>query len=300
MKPTLVILAAGMGSRYGGLKQMDAFGPSGEAIIDYSIYDAIQAGFGKVVFIIRHDFAEAFKKAFDPKLQGKIEIEYVYQELTSLPEGFNVPEGREKPWGTAHASMMAHSAVNEPFLIINADDFYGKEAYKVAYNFLTSSTDSKENAVIGYRLNKTITEHGTVSRGVCVADKNGNLTEVVERLKIKRDEDGKIYYFDQEPKAELAENTPVSMNMWAFKPNVFDIFEEQFIDFLKERGTEMKSEYLIPTVVMDAIQSGDIKVKLLDSPATWFGVTYPEDKPFVIEQIKNLLDNNEYPQNLWK
>ncbi|MFV0506202.1 MAG: NDP-sugar synthase [Bacteroidales bacterium] len=299
MKPTLVILAAGMGSRYGGLKQMDAFGPSGEAIIDYSIYDAIKAGFGKVVFIIRHDFAEAFKKAFGPKLEGKINVEYVYQELTNLPEGFSVPEGRGKPWGTAHASMMAQSAVNEPFLIINADDFYGREAYKVAYNFLTTNADSKENAVIGYRLNKTITEHGTVSRGVCVADNNGHLTEVVERLKIKRDKDGKIYFFDQEPKTELAEETPVSMNMWAFKPNVFDIFKSQFVGFLKERGTEMKSEYLIPTVVMDAIQSGDIRVKLLDSPATWFGVTYPEDKPFVIEQIKALLDKDEYPQNLW-
>lgn len=299
MKPTLVILAAGMGSRYGGLKQLDEVGPNGEAIIDYSLYDAISAGFGKVVFIIRTDFAEEFKARFEPRLKGRIETEYVFQSLEKIPFGFTLNPEREKPWGTAHAVMMAKDAVKEPMAAINADDFYGKEAYQVMGDFLRSSNDPSEYSMIGYRVDKTLSAHGTVSRGVCNTDENGYLTSVIERTKIQRDDDG-IYFYEPDGKFPLMEDTPVSMNFWGLKPNVFGYLDEGFASFLNERGNEPKSEYFIPLLINDNIQSGRIKTKVLTCDAPWFGVTYREDKPIAQEEILKLIDSGVYPPKLWE
>ncbi len=299
MKPTLVILAAGMGSRYGGLKQLDEIGPNGEAIIDYSLFDAIRAGFGKVVFIIRHDFEDAFKARFDNKLKGKIEVEYVFQDLNDLPEGFKVPEGREKPWGTGHAVRSARNAVNTPFAAINADDFYGKEAYETVVKFLSSEANETTYAMVGYRMDKTLSENGTVSRGLCISDESSNLTFIEELTKISLENDG-IFYYKNEEKIALKGNETVSMNFWGFHPSLFSLLEDGFIDFLKENGNELKSEYYIPIPVYNLIKSGRGKVKVLTSDASWFGVTYQEDKPVVKQRINDLISDGKYPSNLWK
>ena len=299
MKPTLVILAAGMGSRYGGLKQLDELGPNGEAIIDYSLYDAIRAGFGKVVFIIRTDFAEEFKARFEPRLKGRIQTEYVYQSLDKIPAGFTLNPEREKPWGTAHAVMMASGVVNEPMAVINADDFYGRESYQVMADFLNSSDDPSEYSMIGYRVANTLSPFGTVSRGVCMTDENGYLTSVVERTKIQRDSDG-IYYYETEGRFPLSENTPVSMNFWGLKPNVFDYLNDGFGRFLEERGNELKSEYFIPLLINENILSGKIATKVLACDAPWFGVTYREDKPDAQAQILSLIESGVYPRKLWE
>lgn len=299
MKPTLVILAAGMGSRYGGLKQMDEVGPNGEAIIDYSLFDAIRAGFGKVVFVIRTDFAEAFKSTFDPKLKGRIDVEYVYQSLDKVPEGFTVNPEREKPWGTSHATLMAESAVHEPMAVINADDFYGARAYEVMAEFLTTSTDENEYSMVGYHVANTLSEYGTVSRGVCNTDKDGYLTTVVERTKIKR-EDGQIYYFEGDDRFPLEEGTPVSMNFWGLKENVFTYLNQGFKEFLTNHGHELKSEYFIPLLINDNILNGNIKTKVISCDSPWFGVTYKEDKPMVQQRIRDLIQSGAYPENLWK
>ena len=299
MKPTLVILAAGMGSRYGGLKQLDELGPNGEAIIDYSLYDAIRAGFGKVVFIIRTDFAEEFKARFEPRLKGRIQTEYVYQSLDKIPAGFTLNPEREKPWGTAHAVMMASGVVNEPMAVINADDFYGRESYQVMADFLNSSDDPSEYSMIGYRVANTLSPFGTVSRGVCMTDENGYLTSVVERTKIQRDSDG-IYYYEPEGRFPLSENTPVSMNFWGLKPNVFNYLNDGFSRFLEERGHELKSEYFIPLLINENILSGKIATKVLACDAPWFGVTYREDKPDAQAQILSLIESGVYPRKLWE
>lgn len=299
MKPTLLVLAAGMGSRYGGLKQMDEIGPFGESIIDYSVYDAIQAGFGKVVFVIRHSFADQFKARFEPRLKGRIEFEFVYQELDYLPEGFTVPEGREKPWGTGHAILMAKDAIKSPFAIINADDFYGREAYKQVASFLTSSTKANEYAMVGYALNNTLSEHGTVSRGVCQTDNIGNLVSLVERTKIGY-ESGKIYYFEENDKTALTGQEPVSMNFWAFKPIFFDQLNSEFLNFLKSRGSELKSEFYFNAVVDNLIKDKTVTTQVINTPAKWFGVTYQEDKPMVKESLMQLITNGVYPNNLWE
>lgn len=298
MKPTLVILAAGMGSRYGGLKQLDEVGPNGEAIIDYSLYDAIRAGFGKVVFVIRTDFADAFKERFEPKLQGRIEIEYVYQSLDKIPEGFTLNPEREKPWGTSHALLMAEPAVKEPMAVINADDYYGRKAYQVMADFLVNSSDENEYAMVGYNIQNTLSEFGTVSRGICDTDENGNLTDIVERVKIKRDSDG-IFYYEGNERFKLGENTPVSMNFWGLKPNVFKYIHEGFREFLSEHGNELKSEYFIPLLINNNIVAGNIRTKVLKCDSPWFGVTYREDKPFVQQKVKDLLAKGEYPEKLW-
>lgn len=299
MKPTLVILAAGMGSRYGGLKQLDEIGPNGEAIIDYSLYDAIRAGFGKVVFIIRTDFSDEFKARFEPKLKGRLETDYVYQSLDKIPEGFTLNPEREKPWGTAHAVMMAKDIVKEPMAIINADDFYGKESYQTMADFLTTSTEPNEYAMIGYRVSNTLSKFGTVSRGVCHTNSGGFLTSVVERTKIKRDPDG-IHYYEGDERYPLAEDTPVSMNFWGFKPNVFQYLDEGFSQFLREHGNELKSEYFIPLLINDNINTGRISTKVLPSNAPWFGVTYREDKPFAQAEIRKLTEEGVYPAKLWE
>ena len=298
MKPTLLILAAGMGSRYGGLKQMDELGPNGESIIDYSVYDAIQSGFDKVVFVIREDFADVFKERFEPRLAGKIKTEYVYQDLKDLPEGYSVPEGREKPWGTGHAILMAKDVINEPFAIINADDFYGREAYQQVFDFVGESEDENEYAMVGYRLDNTLSEHGTVSRGVCETNDDGNLVNIVERTKIGY-EGEKIFFYEEESKTELTGSEAVSMNFWAFKPNYFKKLEDAFLDFLKEKGQEMKSEFYFNAVVDQLIKKGVASTKVIRTDSKWFGVTYKEDKPLVQKKIDGLIANGVYPEKLW-
>lgn len=298
MKPTLVILAAGMGSRYGGLKQLDEVGPNGEAIIDYSLYDAIRAGFGKVVFIIRKDFEDAFKARFDQKLSGKIEVEYVFQDLNDLPEGYTVPEGREKPWGTAHAIRSARNAVDTPFAAINADDFYGAEAYQTCADFLTSEVAENQFCMVGYRMDNTLSEHGSVSRGLCITNEEGNLVDIDELTKISL-KDGGIVYERNEQEHPLKGDETVSMNFWGFHPSLFAHLESGLVEFLDEKGKEMKSEFFIPMYVDELIKANKTKVKVLTSSAHWFGVTYQEDKPMVKKQIQQLISDKKYPNNLW-
>lgn len=299
IKPTLIVLAAGMGSRYGKLKQMDGFGPNGETIIDYSIYDAIQAGFGKVVFIVREYFKEEFKASMDPKFGDKIELVYVTQELDKIPGGIDVHPEREKPWGTAHAVWVAKDVVNEPFAVINADDFYGADAYKVLNKYLTE--DQTENyAVVAYYLRNTLSDHGTVNRGVCYSNEDKFLTKVVECTKIQKEADGVVRYPNEDgTKSELSEDTLVSMNMWAFKPSYFDYVNQQFVDFLKTSGMELKSEFYIPSAVDKLINDGTLNVDVLDTESSWFGVTYQEDKPIVMEKLNVLIDAGAYPEKLY-
>ncbi len=303
MKPSLVVLAAGMGSRYGGLKQMDAFGPNGETILDYSIYDAINAGFGKVVFVIRESFKEDFQIFFKGKFEDKIEVKFVTQELDKIPSGFEF-SSRKKPWGTGHAVQMAAECVNEPFLVINADDYYGQDAYKVAADYFEKYQDSKQNGkdvyfVMGYKLTKTLSDHGTVNRGVCKSDDNNNLVNIKECKKIARNSDGKISYFENDTEVFIPEDSLVSMNMWGFYPSYFDYFEEQFTLFLKEHGKEDTSEYYIPDLIDYLIKEGKANIPVLSSDSDWFGVTYQEDKPFVVERLEDLIKRGNYPQNLW-
>lgn len=299
MKPTLVVLAAGMGSRYGKLKQMDAFGPNGETIIDYSIYDAIQAGFGKVVFIVREYFLEEFKALIDPKFSDRIALEYVTQELTNIPEGIEVHPDREKPWGTAHAVWVAKDSVKEPFAVINADDFYGGESYKVLYDYFQNS-NSEDYAVVAYYLKNTLSDHGTVNRGVCYSNDKGHLTKVVECTKIQRDEDGVARYPDEnDNKQELGDDTLVSMNMWAFLPSYFDHIDAQFTDFLKNFGKELKSEFYIPTAIDKLINDGTLNVNVLDTDSSWFGVTYQADKPIVMKKLNKLIEEGAYPKKIY-
>ncbi|MEE9438586.1 MAG: sugar phosphate nucleotidyltransferase [Saprospiraceae bacterium] len=299
MKPTLVVLAAGMGSRYGKLKQMDPFGPNGETIIDYSIYDAIRAGFGKVVFVVRSYFLEEFKDLMDPKFSDKIKLEYVTQELDIIPNGIDVNPEREKPWGTAHAVWVAKDVVDGPFAVINADDFYGADSYKVLADYLTKENNTNY-AVVAYYLRNTLSDHGTVNRGVCYSDENGNLTKVVECIKIARDQNGIARYNDENGNSqELTDDTLVSMNMWAFLPSYFNHVDDQFSDFLKSRGQELKSEFYIPAVVDQLINDKVLSVEVLDTNSSWFGVTYQEDKPIVMAKLKELIAQGAYPEKLY-
>ncbi|MEO7120725.1 MAG: sugar phosphate nucleotidyltransferase [Ginsengibacter sp.] len=299
MKPTLLILAAGMGSRYGGIKQMDSFGPSGETIIDYSIYDAIQSGFGKIVFVIRKDFAENFKNIFESKLKGKIETDYVMQEMESYIDGFEMPVKRTKPWGTAHAVLCAKDSINEPFAVINADDFYGRDAFEKAADFLKTGVSARLWCIIGYQLSKTLSENGTVSRGVCQVDAEGNLVSIAERVKIYPEEN-KIVYEENDVKTELPPNTPVSMNFWGFHPDAFDYIQKLFQNFLKENGDKPKAEFFIPIVGDAFIKDGDGKIKVITTSSQWFGVTYKEDAPAVKASIVKLVDSGAYPNKLWE
>ena len=303
MKPTLLLLAAGMGSRYGGLKQLDGLGPHGETIMDYSIYDAIQAGFGKIVFVIRKDFEEQFREKVLSKYEGHIPAELVFQGIDALPEGFTVPEGREKPWGTNHAVLMAKDVINEPFCVINCDDFYNRDCFKVIGKYLADLPEGAKNdyAMVGFRVGNTLSENGTVSRGVCSTNKEGNLTTVVERTKIER-RDGKVQYLDDNGSwVTVDDNTPVSMNVWGFTPDYLDYSEEYFKEFLSDpRNMEnKKSEYFIPMMVNKLITDGTATVKVLDTTSTWFGVTYPEDREGVVERIKRLVDEGVYPSKLF-
>jgi NDP-sugar pyrophosphorylase family protein len=304
VKPTLLVLAAGMGSRYGALKQMDGVGPNNEAIIDYSIYDAIRAGFGKVVFVIRHSFAEAFTQIFNKeRFGGRIEVEVVYQELDYLPEGFSVPEGREKPWGTNHALMMAKDVIKEPFAVINADDFYGADAYRVIGAYLSErGGESGHYCMVGYEVNKTLSENGTVSRGVCSVNDEGFLTSIVERTKIERNAEGTIVFHDLGEDEALEEQTPVSMNLFGFTPDYFAHSEEYFKGFLSDEKNiaNPKAEFFIPLMVNELVGNGTAKLKVLSTTAQWFGVTYQADKPQLVAKIEELIEAGVYPRNLWE
>ncbi|WP_343306108.1 sugar phosphate nucleotidyltransferase [Chitinophaga niabensis] len=299
MQPTLLILAAGMASRYGSLKQIQQFGPSGETIIDYSIYDAIRAGFGKIVFIIRDNFAEEFKEIFEPKLKGRVETAYVFQDMNAFVNGHTVPADRTKPWGTAHAVLCAKDAINEPFAVINADDFYGRDAFEKMAEFLKGECAADRYSVVGYELGKTISEYGSVSRGVCEANGDGNLAGITERTKIYVD-NGKIVYEEGDKKVELGPKTPVSMNFWGFAPSVFPVSEKLFDQFLDQKITDPKSEFFIPIVVDQFIASGTGSVKVIPTSSQWFGVTYKEDAPGVQASLSALVNKGEYPDNLWK
>lgn len=299
-KQTLLILAAGMGSRYGGIKQMDNFGPNGETIIDYSIHDAIQSGFGKVVFIIRKDFSEEFERIFNEKLKNTgVEIKYVYQEMDSFLGDKKVPEGRQKPWGTAHAMLCAKDAIDEPFAVINADDFYGKGAFEKMVSFLQRECSEQRYSVMGYQLGKTLSDHGSVSRGVCTLDELGNLDTITERTKIFRKDGAPVFTDDENEEHVLPVTTPVSMNFWGFHQNVFDLTEEMFDTFLEENINKPKAEFLIPSVVDYYIANKKGTVKVIPTDMQWFGVTYQEDAPVVRENLQKLIADGVYPENLW-
>ena len=302
MKPTLVVLAAGMGSRYGGLKQVDPVGPSGEAILDYSVFDAHRAGFGKVVFIIRKDIEQVFREQVGSKYEGLLPVEYAFQDINDLPAPYVVPEGRTKPWGTAHAIRAARNVVHEPFAAINADDFYGRDAFAKLAAFLTRpqpETSTLPFAMVGYKLSLTLSENGSVARGICTLDDAGHLTKVVEHTKLVKSSTGA---HDEDPAAELKDFTGderVSMNLWGFTPALFDALEARFPTWLAANATREKSEWYIPFVVDEMIHEGKATVDVLPTDSCWFGVTYREDKPFVTGEIRKLVDAGEYPVALF-
>jgi dTDP-glucose pyrophosphorylase len=302
MKPTLLVLAAGMGSRYGSLKQIDPVGPSGETIIDYSIYDAIRAGFGKVVFIIRKSFEEDFKNIFISKLQSHIPVEYVFQEIDKLPEGLTVSSERTKPWGTAHAVLMAKDIIHEPFAVINGDDFYGAGAFQTMADYLNSLSAETQTqySLVGYQVGNTMSDFGSVSRGVCQEDKDEFLISVTERTNIQYTE-GKIAYQEGDNTSVFLEpKTLVSMNFWGFTPEYFKQTEALFVDFVKANSDSPKAEFYIPYAIDILINNSSARVKVLRSDAKWFGVTYKEDKPLVIEKLNQLITAGIYPAKLWK
>ena len=295
--PTLLVLAAGMGSRYGGLKQIEPVGPSGEAIIDYSVYDAIRAGFGKLVFVIRKDIEQAFKEFVGSRFEKHIPVEYVYQELDKIPSGFTVPAGRTKPWGTTQAVLMTEGVIDEPFAMINADDFYGAESYRVLAEHLKSG--SEDYAMVGFVLRNTLSDFGTVARGVCQVSDEGYLTGIVEMTAIARD-GSQAKNTDGEGKVtQLTGNEPVSMNYWGFTPRIYGQLREHFTKFLKENGADLKKECYIPNTVNDIILAGQGKVKVLKSNDPWFGVTYREDHSHVVASVKQLVKEGKYPEKLW-
>ena len=299
MKPTLFILAAGMGSRYGGLKQLDGLGPNGETIMDYSVFDAMRAGFGKVVFVIRKDFEEDFRNIVLSKYANHVECEVCFQGIDNLPEGFTRNPERTKPWGTNHAVLMAKDIIKEPFMVINADDFYGKESFEVMAKFLLDVNGQEgKYCMAGYRVGNTLSEHGTVSRGVCATDKMGFLTDVVERTAIEN-KNGHVVYQDNGVDVEIPFETPVSMNMWGFTPEYFTYAEEAFKAFLTENSQELKAEFYIPTLVNDMIKSGKATCQVLDTTAKWFGVTYADDRQMVVDKIQALVDAGVYPNKLF-
>lgn len=300
MKPTLFVLAAGMGSRYGGLKQLDGLGPNGETIMDYSIFDAIRGGFGKLVFVIRKSFEKDFREKIVSKYENHISVEVVFQDLNDLPAGFTCPEGRQKPWGTNHAVLMGKDVIKEPFAVINADDFYGRDSFAVIGKWLSGMEGKKnEYCMVGYRVGNTLSESGAVARGVCETNAEGYLTGVVERTAIERI-DGDIQFIDENgKKVVLEENTPVSMNMWGFTPDYFQYSEDYFVEFLKQNIGNLKCEYFIPLLVNDLITKGVATVKVLDTTSKWFGVTYAADRQSVVDKIQALVDAGEYPNKLF-
>lgn len=303
MKPTLLLLAAGMGSRYGGLKQLDGLGPNGETIMDYSIYDAIKAGFGKIVFVIRKDFEKDFREKILSKYEGHIPVELCFQSLDSLPEGFTCPADRVKPWGTNHAVMMAQNAIKEPFCVINCDDFYNRDAFMVIGKFLSELPENSKNdyAMVGFRVGNTLSENGTVARGICSKDEKENLTTVVERTEIMR-VNGPVSYKDENGNwVAVEDNTPVSMNMWGFTPDYFDHSVAYFKEFLSDPAnmSNLKAEFFIPLMVNKLINEKTATVKVLDTTSKWFGVTYAADRQSVVDKIQSLIDSGIYPNKLF-
>ena len=304
MKPTLVILAAGMASRYGSMKQTDGFGPNAETIIEYSIYDAIKAGFGKVIFVIKEEFADNFKKIFEPKLNGKIETDYVFQTFDLKPFGIDIQIERLKPWGTAHAVLAAKDVVKEPFCVINADDFYGRESYQKMCDFLKNEVSDTNFSMIGFQIDKTLSEHGHVSRGVCEVDGDGNLAEIHERVKVyfKTDDLGSknIVYEENGQEFEIRSNSRVSMNFWGFSPKIFELSAAIFKEFALAHKESPKAEFFIPLAAERLIRNKEASFKVIPTQNQWFGVTYAEDKPIVQECIDKLIAAGEYPVNLWE
>ena len=303
MKPTLLLLAAGMGSRYGGLKQLDGLGPNGETIMDYSIYDAIKAGFGKIVFVIRKDFEQDFREKILSKYEGHIPAELCFQSLDALPQGFSVPQDRVKPWGTNHAVLMAKDVIEEPFCVINCDDFYNRDAFMVIGQFLSSLPQGATNtyAMVGFRVGNTLSENGTVARGICSTNEAGHLTTVVERTEIMR-VDGPVCYKDEQGAwVPVDDNTPVSMNMWGFTPDYFEHSEAYFKEFLADPKNmeNLKAEFFIPLMVNKLINEGTSTVKVLDTTSKWFGVTYAADREDTVKRIQKLIDEGVYPAKLF-
>ncbi|MDE6247245.1 MAG: nucleotidyltransferase [Muribaculaceae bacterium] len=299
MKPTLFILAAGMGSRYGGLKQLDSLGPGGETIMDYSVYDALRAGFGKIVFVIRHDFEDEFRKKVIAKYENHIPVEVVFQELDALPDGFAPNPERTKPWGTNHAVLMGKDVINEPFAVINADDYYGKESFEILADLLRSlEGKTGEYGMVGFKIENTLSENGGVSRGHCQVSPEGYLTGVNECHGIQY-KDGKLIQIVDDKEVAFPEGANVSMNMWAFTPDYFDYSEKSFIDFLSKHGDELKSEFFIPTVVNEMIESGKASLLVKETPSKWFGVTYAADRPATVAQFRKLVDEGVYPEKLF-
>ena len=300
MKPTLLILAAGMGSRYGGLKQLDGVGPSGETIMDYSVFDAIRAGFGKIVFVIRHDFEQDFRKKIISKYENHIPVEIVFQDINNIPDGFKIHPDRTKPWGTNHAIMMAKNVINEPFAVINADDFYGSDSFKVLAEALTK-LEGKRNqyCMVGFKIENTLSENGGVSRGHCQVSPQGFLTDVNECHGIQRKGDRLVHTLSDGSEAEFPMGAYVSMNMWGFTPDYFEYSDDEFIQFLKKHAEELKSEFYIPTVVNNLIKNNNVTLKVIETSAKWFGVTFAEDRPATVAQFKKLTEEGIYPQKLW-
>ncbi len=302
-KATLVVMAAGMGSRYGGLKQIDPVGPNSEVILDYSVYDAVKAGFDKIVFVIKHEIEEDFKNIMAGKLDGIVDVEYAYQDINNLPEGFSVPEGRVKPWGTGHAVFSCKDAVNGPFAVINADDYYGRETFRLIYDELTKEKKDSSKyqfCMVGFRVENTLTENGSVARGVCQTDKEGYLTEIVERTKIVKDGEKIAFTEDGETWTEIPEGTTVSMNCWGFSTEMMHELEARFAAFLtKNKDNMLKCEYFLPFVVDDLLKEGKAEVKVLSTNEKWYGVTYKEDRPVVVSAIKEKIEQGVYPENLW-
>ena len=303
MKPTLLLLAAGMGSRYGGLKQLDGLGPNGETIMDYSIYDAVQAGFGKIVFVIRKDFEQDFREKILSKYEGHVPAELCFQSLDALPEGFKCPEGRVKPWGTNHAVLMAKDVIKEPFCVINCDDFYNRDAFMVIGKFLADLPEGSQGkySMVGFRVGNTLSENGTVARGICSKNAAGHLTTVVERTEIMR-VDGRVSYKDEQGAwVAVDDNTPVSMNMWGFTPDYFTHSEAYFKEFLADPANmaNPKAEFFIPLMVNKLIGDGTATVEVLDTTSKWFGVTYAADRQSVVDKIKKLIEEGVYPNKLW-
>jgi choline kinase len=303
MKPTLLVLAAGMGSRYGGLKQMDPMGPNGETVLDYSVYDAIRAGFTRVVFIIREDFADAFKSLMGEKFAGKIEVSYCYQDLNDLPEGFKLPVGRVKPWGTTHAILAARNVIDSHFAVINADDFYGSDSYQQITSYFketeTNASEKDHYCMVGYKLSNTLSDHGNVNRGICKS-KDGFLESVEEHTEILIEEDGVCRGENLAGnRVEISPSSIASMNFWGFSVNIIAQLEAHFMEFLKARGTEMKSECYIPTVVDELLMEDKADCNILETSSSWFGVTYPKDKDCCVASIKKLVESGEYPSDLW-
>jgi NDP-sugar pyrophosphorylase family protein len=298
-KPSLLVLAAGMGSRYGGNKQLDQVGPSGETIIDYSIYDAIRAGFGKIVFVIRRDIEEQVKSRFVDRLKGKIEVDYVFQEITDLPEGVKVNPERVKPWGTSHAILVAKDKIKEPYGVINSDDFYGYKSFEILHDFLVNDTDDTTYSIVGYRLGNTLSDNGDVNRGVCQVSADGLLEHIVETRQITKTPTGAVAPCSVSGQKIFTGNEFVSMNLWGFKPSSFKYLEKEFDIFINKYGSELKSELDIPTSMDKFVKNGELKIKVLPTDEKWFGVTYKEDKPFVVESLKKMVDAGIYPQSIY-